>query len=571
MIRMLTIHNVALIETVSISFHEGMVVLSGETGAGKSIIIDAVNLLLGGRADKNIIRSGCEKASVEAEFDLIQDSSFNSILEREGIDHECGNVVLFREITTNGRNICRINGMMVSVAVLKDVAGYLINVHGQSEHQFLADENKQLLFLDRIGNDDLEKLKEDVRNAYDRFIINHREYARLIKLSGDKERRADLLNLELNMLREINIKPGEELSLAEDIKRMNKSSRIHEKMFMAYHLLGNGEDKGDSLHNLQDAIRSLRSLSGDDADFGMLADRCETLYFSLEDILYKLETLTHRYDYDEDNLEKAENRLESVRKIKRKYGPTEEDVLHSIELMETEFRTLNELDDKIETKKREHKELLSEYRSAARNLTAARKAAAEKFCRHMMSELQDLGMKQTVFEVSFLKDDDGKPVMPTNNGDDRISFMISPNPGEPLKPISMIASGGELSRLMLALKTAEAGKSNMQTMIFDEIDTGISGRIAQAVAEKLIAISRKQQVICISHLPQIAAAADHQYLVYKGVRNQRTFTEVKELDPDQRTEEVARMVSGAQGISDAATQYAAQMLAGSADMKSKTT
>jgi DNA repair protein RecN (Recombination protein N) len=259
-------------------------------------------------------------------------------------------------------------------------------------------------------------------------------------------------------------------------------------------------------------------------------------------------------------MERTENRLESIRKATRKYGPSEEDVLKNQEEMEAELQTLLELDEKLEKTGAEHRKLLSNYRKAARELTASRKQIAETFTQQMMKELKDLGMEHTVIEVAFEEKTDGKPVMPTPGGDDRVCFMISPNPGEPLKPMAKIASGGELSRLMLAMKTIEAGRGGTQTMIFDEIDTGISGRMAQAVAEKMILISRRQQVICISHLPQIAAAADHQILVHKGVRDGRTMTETDELTGEERIREVARMISGAEGITEDAKQYAGQMI-----------
>lgn len=569
MIRTLTIHNVALIESASISLHSGMVVLSGETGAGKSIIIDAVNLILGGRADRDLIRSGCEKASVEAVFESVSDSDLNTLLDREAIDRNGDSVTLFREISQNGRNVCRINGVMVSVSVLKEAAAFVVNLHGQSEHQFLSNEEKQLAYLDIMGGNELFIHKNNVRESYERFIRNHRYYAKLVKMNEGKEQRTDYLKHELDILRMTDIQPGEEQCLTEETKLLNKSARIHEKLYRAYQLLGNGEERGDSLHNLQTAVRDLRSLGGEDPQFDVLADQCENLYYSLEDVLFNIETLNQHYDFDPVKLEKTENRLESVRKLFKKYGPTEDDVRRNMSAMEDEYRTLTGLDDQIEKIRKEHKDLLAQYRSDAKKLTEIRKKTADAFCLKMMHELQDLGMKQTVFEVSFDTENDGKPLMPTPDGDDRISFMISPNPGEPLKPISRIASGGELSRLMLALKTIESDSNSSVTMIFDEIDTGISGQIAQAVAEKMLRISIRQQVICISHLPQIAASADHHYLVFKDVKEQRTYTEVYELEKEQRINEVARMISGADGVSNEAKQYAAQLLSASSVIKTK--
>ena len=568
MIRSLTIRNIALIENISVCFQDGFTVLSGETGAGKSIIVDAVTLMLGGRADKNLIRTGCEKASVEAEFEYNPLCGAEEILAREGIETAGNSAVIYREISQNGRNVCRINGVMVPLSVLRDTAALLLNLHGQSEHQFLADEDKHLAYLDLIGDSEThQKLKRKVSSAYENFIENHRAYAKLVKMNNVKERREDQLKNELKELHSAGIKPGEEARLLEESKKMNKAARIHEKLQRACRLLGNGGEGEDALHSLQTAGKDLMSLSAEDPVFETLAGQCENLYYSLEEILYSLNTLNQTYAFSDDALENTENRLEFIRKLARKYGPSEEDILKSMSEMEAEYKMLADLDRQLEKKGLEHKKLLSQYRAAARELTEERKRIAGDFENRMMYELKDLGMENTEIKVEFLENQNGKPLMPSPEGDDRIRFMISPNPGEPLKPMSKIASGGELSRLMLAVKTIESGRSGFQTMVFDEIDTGISGRMAQAVAEKMTAISRRQQVICISHLPQIAAAADHQYLVFKGVKEGRTFTEVKVLGPEERSEEIARMISGAQGISGDAVRYAEEMIRASAVSK----
>lgn len=570
MIHNLTIHNIALIEHISVHFHPGMTVLSGETGAGKSIIVDAVTLLLGGRADKDLIRSGCDKASVEAEFNIRESDDLNCILDREGIEAQDLSVTVFREISRSGRNICRINGTMVSVSVLKEIVSLLLNLHGQSEHQFLADDEKHLAYLDLMGDASHQALLDKINKDYQLFITNHREYARLVKLNENRERRMDSILRELEELHHAAISPGEEEKLTEESKRLIKSSRIHDRFMHACSMIGSGEEGTDVFHSFQTAIRELRILSEEDPVFVELAEKCEGIYYEIEDIVHTLNELKSRYDFDPSELETTENRLESVRKVLKKYGPSEKDVLDNQYKLEKEYELLQDLDRNLQETGAKHKKLLSAYRNTARELTAERKKIAEIFQRKMMDELKDLGMDHTVLEVCFESNNTGKPIMPSPAGDDRICFMISPNPGEPLKPISKIASGGELSRLMLALKTIESGKSGVQTMIFDEIDTGISGRMAQAVAEKMISISEKQQVICISHLPQIAASADHQILVYKTVSEGRTKTEVLEMGEDERREEIARMISGAQGISEDAKIYAGQMiLAGLEKKKSR--
>lgn len=560
MIRTLTIHNIALIEHIGVELHDGMTVLSGETGAGKSIIVDAMTLILGGRADRDLIRTGCERASVEAEFAAGSAEGLRDILDRERIEFDGESVTFYRELTAGGRNICRINGVMVPLAVLKEAAVTLLNLHGQSEHQFLADEEKHLSYLDMMGDAEHRRRMEETKEAYSRFITNHRTYAKLVKMNDGRERRIDSLRRELDELHRAGIAPGEEERLTEESRRLHKASRIREKLDRICALTSGGEEGGDALHQLQTVARELSSLEGEDPAFAETAKRCESLTYELEEIAYSINGLSDRYEFDPIAMERTENRLESIRKATRKYGPSEEDVLKNQEEMEAKLQTLLELDEKLEKTGAEHRKLLSNYRKAARELTASRKQIAETFTQQMMKELKDLGMEHTVIEVAFEEKTDGKPVMPTPGGDDRVCFMISPNPGEPLKPMAKIASGGELSRLMLAMKTIEAGRGGTQTMIFDEIDTGISGRMAQAVAEKMIMISRRQQVICISHLPQIAAAADHQILVHKGVRDGRTMTETDELTGEERIREVARMISGAEGITEDAKQYAGQMI-----------
>lgn len=560
MIRKITIHNIALIEEISLEFHAGMHVLSGETGAGKSIIIDAVSLLLGGRADRDLIRNGCERASVEAEFDAEGLHIPHSVLARESIDDEDETIILYREITRGGRNTCRINGVMVSVAVLRELSASLMNLHGQSEHQFLAEEDMHRSYLDLMGDETHRMLIRETREAWEHFIANHRAYARLVKMNETRERRLDQLKHELQELKSAGIQPGEEEKLTEESRRLNRIFRIHEKLNHICSLTFNGGEGSDALHGLQTSVHELTLLSDEGADFSALAKRLENLSYELEDILGDLNELNNRYQLDPYTLEETETRLESVRKALKKYGPTENDVICNQEKMEEEYKTLEELEDRIRITGAEHKKLLIQYRTKAKELTNSRKSIAAVFERQMMQELKDLGMEHTVIKVSFESPADGKPVMPSPEGDDRIRFLISPNPGEPLKPISRIASGGELSRLMLAIKTIESGRSGVPTMIFDEIDTGISGRMAQAVAEKMIRISRHQQVLCISHLPQIAAAGDYHYRVQKRVSEGRTLTSVEAVSGKERVREIARMISGAEGITDDAEQYAGRML-----------
>ena len=567
MIQALSIRNIALIEQLTILFHNGLQVLTGETGAGKSIIMDAVNLILGGRADRTLIRSGCEKASVEAVFDLPEDEKTARLLKREGIEFDGSTVTVYREISSGGKNICRVCGMVMPIGFLKELSPLLMNLHGQSEHQYLADPDTHLTYLDQLGGLDHRMLLDRVREACRAFLANHREYARLVRQNDGKELRMERIRRDLEELEAASLKEGEEEELREELKRLEKAGKISEGLKNAYRFLMSGSTDGGALQMLQEAARQLKSVAAQDEQAQDIQSRCENLYYDLEDLAYQLNVLIGKNDFEPSRLEQAENRLDLIGRMEKRFGATIPEVLAKEAALAVEYEELNSLEDRIKQMSSEHKRLLSAYRQTARELTESRKRIGVRFSENMMRELKDLGMEHTLFEVRFAENETGKPKMPTEAGDDQAEFMICPNPGEPLMPLAQIASGGELSRLMLAMKTLEAGHTGVDCMIFDEIDTGISGKAAQTVAEKLISISRHHQVICVSHLPQLASAGDYQYLVSKRVEDGRTVTRVEELDQEGRIGEIARMVSGAGGISEDASRYAQQMLAAAEKQK----
>ncbi len=561
MIQSLSIRNIALIDHLDLEFHSGLQVLTGETGAGKSIVVDSVILILGGRADRSMIRSGCEKASVEAVFDISSNpKGVSETLQRESIEFDGVTVTVYREISQSGKNLCRICGVLMPLAYLREIAPMLMNLHGQSETQFLSDAHTHIAYLDQMGDAGHLRIMEEVRTAYRGFISNHREYARLVKQGENREMRMEKIGRDLEELRAASLLPGEEEMLTAQIRQMQNTEKISSGLRKAANKLTNGDDNGESIQSVREAARILRPLAPYEPTADHLADKCESLYYELEEVAFQINKLLDGYDDDPGKLERAENRLELIRRLEKRYGATEEAVLSSLASMETEYDELQNLEGAIEHMGQQHKSLLAEYRAAARRLTESRMNLAHRFESAMMKELSDLGMGQTVFQVAFRKNDGPKPKMPTENGDDEAEFLISPNPGEPLMPLAKIASGGELSRLMLAMKVLEAGHTGIDTMVFDEIDTGISGRMAQIVAEKMIMISRHHQVICVSHLPQLAAAGDYQYLVSKGIHEGRTLTGVTELDRTGRIAEVARMISGADGVSEEAASYAEMML-----------
>ncbi len=560
MIISMRMHNIALIEDLTLEFGDGLHVMTGETGAGKSIVVDAVNLVLGGRADRDLIRTGTEKAWVEAVFDAAGSREVAEWAEGQSLEDYDGTVTLYREITRTGRNLCRVCGVVMPVSQLKEVAALLMDVHGQHEGQFLMNSQFHLLFLDAAGGEDYQELLGRVDAAYQAFIVNHRQYGRLVRENEKKEYRMESLKKSLEELKKAKLKPGEEESLTAEKERFRHSEKIATAVQTAHQAISASDDNESVLTRVKEAMNALRGLANLGEPYESLAQRCESSYYELEELGYELSALAESDEFDPVRAEFVETRLDLIRRLERKYGDTIPEILAEQERMQEEYDNYASMDQQLATMGAEHKRLLLAYRSLARELTAARHTLAEAFEKNMMTQLKDLGMGSTVFKVSFAQRPEGKVLMPQSVGDDVIEFMISPNPGEPLKALSKIASGGELSRLMLAIKSLEAEKGGVGTMVFDEIDTGISGRMAQVVAEKMNIIARNRQVICVTHLPQIAAMAAHQFLVEKRVEGERTNTSVRCLTEEERIGEVARMLGGADGSEDSARSHAAHML-----------
>ncbi len=566
MILSMRMHNIALIEDLTLEFAEGLHVLTGETGAGKSIIVDAVNLVLGGRADRELIRTGTDKAWVEAVFDAAGNKQVAAFLDAQSIEHE-GIVTLYREISRSGRNLCRVCGMVMPVAVLKEVAAMLMDVHGQHEAQFLMDPKYHLRFLDESGDEAHHLLMEQVENAYLAFIQNHRRYARLVKENEQKTYRMETLKKSLDELKKAKLKAGEEESLTQEKERFRHAEKIATAAQTAYGAISASDEGESTLAKLKSAYTALQGLSGLGEKYQSLARRCESAYYELEEMGYELADIMESGEFDPQRAEQVEARLDLIRRLERKYGESIPAILESQEQLQEEYDHFSSMDQQVAAMGQEHKKLLAAYRSLARQLTASRHALAEQFEKRMMGQLADLGMAKTVFQAAFAQKPEGKQTMPQASGDDSVEFMICPNPGEPMKPLSKIASGGELSRLMLAIKSLEAEKAGVGCMVFDEIDTGISGRMAQVVAEKMALIARNRQVLCVTHLPQIAAMAEHQFLVEKNTVDGRTNTSVWNLDRQQRICEVARMLGGADGSEGSAMSHAAHMLEKADEMR----
>lgn len=565
MLQTLTIRNIALIESLTIEFGRGLHTLTGETGAGKSIIVDAVNLVLGGRADRTLIRTGTEKASVEAVFGEEALALADVWLREQEIDPEGGPLILSREITVAGRSLNRVCGVAVPLSALRSLAALLMDVHGQHENQFLLDPAYHLSLLDAAGDAAHAEILRETADACERFLDCHRRFARLVREKDQRARRAAEIRQALEELDKARLKEGEEEELTRERDRFRHAEKIAQALRGAYGALTEG-NPDPALDAVRAAVDAMESLTAFGEPYASLAARLHSTYYELEETGYELAGLLASDAFDPQRAERVENRLALIARLRRRYGGDIPAILREQEKMKAEAEALSGTEEELEGLAAEDRQLLQHYRQLSRQLTASREALAERFERGMTEQLADLGMGATVFRVAFEPKKE-KPPMPRPTGDDDILFMISPNPGEPLKPLNRIASGGELSRLMLALKNMEAARNGVDCMVFDEIDTGISGRVAQAVAEKLAAVSRQRQVLCVTHLPQLAAMADVQLLVEKSVADGRTGTHVRRLSGEERVREVARMLGGAAGSGDSAVSHAAQMIRAAQERK----
>ena len=565
MLLSLTIRNVALIEDLTISLHKGFHVLTGETGAGKSIIVDAVNLVLGGRADRELIRTGCDKAFVEALFDIRDNEKVKELLSQQEIEAEDFLLSISREISISGRNICRVLGMVVPLTALRELTATLIDVHGQHEHQFLMDENRHLLFLDSFGDIQHQRQLDKAAAALEAYKSGERELHHLTRENSQREQRMDMLRFALQELKAAKLQPGEEEKLRRDLERLRHSVKISSALHRAYENVYAGTGKQlSALALLKDAISALDGISNLDTAYEQLLGKLKDLYYELEDGGLQLRSLSDNAEFDPDKNEQLEARLDLLRRLERKYGPTVEDMIAYTQKIAQEYAAFQNMDETLAQMEEHQKNLLKAYVLEAEMLTSSRKKLAVWFEKEMVSQLKQLGMEKTQFSVQFSSSSDFKDVP-----EDEVTFLISPNPGEPLKPLSKIASGGELSRLMLAIKSIAAQQGLIPTMVFDEIDTGISGKIAQVVAEKIAKISAYRQVLCVTHLPQIAAMADYHYLVEKNVQGERTYTNVMELDTSMRESELARMVGGSGAENDSGLAHARNLLKLSSDIKAE--
>lgn len=533
MLELLHIENIAIIEAADIEFAPGFNALTGETGAGKSIVIDSLSAVLGQRTSRELIRTGAEKAFVSAAFSGMAPE----LTEELGIQPEAdGTLLLQREIQTDGKNVCRVNGRPVTVGQLRALGARLLNIHGQHDGQQLLDEEQHIVYLDSFGR--VESLAITYAEKYKNFTDIRRQIGALQMDEAEKARRVDTLQYQIEELRRAKLTPGEEEELTARRGMLRNAEKFLDAVAGADYAL-NGDDSGggalSALRQAQDALGGVRHL--DDA-FGQLYERLGEAYSEVYDIAATVEDKRGELDVSPGELDRVESRMDLLYRLKKKYGATVEDMLDYQARCEAELAQIEDAGDTLARLEQALSKAEKEARQAAQALSDARKAAADRLTAQILAELQQLDMGKIRFAVNFAE----KPL--DSDGMDAVRFLMSANVGEELRPIHKIASGGELARIMLAMKNVLSEQDHVGTMVFDEVDTGVSGRAAQKVAEKMARISRRKQVLCVTHLPQLAAMADTHFSVEKGERGGRTYTEVRRLDREQRRRELARLTGG---------------------------
>ena len=506
LLRELSIRNFAIIEDLTVSFYGGLTVLTGETGAGKSIIIDAVHLLAGGRGSQEFIRHGAKKAELGGLFQIPSDTHpIYEKLEEAGIDAEEGTIILRRDLSESGKSVCRINGKLVPLAVLRELGGSLIDIHGQHENQELMDEKRHINLLDHFAQQEIAEVKSSYEGQYTLYRTCKKE---LNELSLDEQRtaqRIDLYQFQLNELQEAALNVSEEEALLEERKRLQNFHKIFERANIAYNAIS-GESKG--LDCIGNAMNALEDVAEIDTSFKEASESVNSSFYALQDAMYQIQSILDDMEFDPERLNDVEHRLTTYQNMRRKYGATIEEVLIYQDKIEKELLVLINRDEVIQEKQLELERLERELENLATELSTIRQKQAVFLSEAIMEQLRVLHMEKAQFIVNF----EALPQF-EENGKDAVVFYISTNVGEPPKSLPKIASGGELSRMMLALKTIFSSATGITSIIFDEVDTGVSGRVAQAIAEKIADISVNSQVLCISHLPQVAAMADQHYYI----------------------------------------------------------
>ena len=547
MLSLLHIENIAVIESADISFDQGFNVLTGETGAGKSIVIDAISAILGERAYRDMIRTGTNKASVRAVFTDVPELKWFS---ENGVEYDAETVIQ-REIYLDGKNVCRVNGSLVSVSILRKLGIQLINIHGQHDSASLLDEDNHLTFLDAFG--DNEALRADYSEKYEAVAKLRREIDRMTMDEGEKLRRMETLKYQIAEIEKADLEPGEDDALEERRKILQNAEKLSNGMETAVECLYGGDESDGAAGLLAQAEYALARLAKFSDSFSEMHDRVADLMYQVQDVAEEVRDARDDLSYSADELEQIESRLDVIHKLRRKYGVTCEDILAYLDKAKKELDDIEFADDHLERLKKQLKKAEKTAWDAAKTLRKNRHETADYMSQRILTELAQLDMPRVQFQCEFTETD------LSANGADAVAFYMSANAGEALKPMSKVASGGELARIMLAMKNVLAEKDQVNTLIFDEVDTGVSGRAAQKVAEKLRSVAAHKQVLCVTHLPQLAALANTHLLIAKSERDGRTYTSVTPLDIEGRKRELARIIGGT-NITETTLKSAEEML-----------
>lgn len=556
MILELYIKNIAIIGELRVRFGDGFNVLSGETGAGKSIIVDSMNLILGSRGDRELIKFGEQSAYVEAQFSC--DPNHQELMEamqEYGIEPE-EELIISRELSASGKNICRIGGRLVSLSVLREIASHLVNIYGQNQQQQLLDDKSHLALIDAFADEEAAVLRGQVAGAFAQYAQTRAKLSSLQKDAAEKARMLDLLKYQIDEIERASLKNGEEEELSAEKTKMLHAEKIAQNLNEAKDALSGAEG---AVSQLYAAIHALQAIASLDERYEKLAGGLNDAYYAVEEASYDIGALAEDVLFDEGRLTVLEERLAAISSLKRKYGGSIEEILAFLEKAQQDYEELEHSEIRMAELEKQLEREESALALLSDRLTAQRKASGEKLAAQIARELGDLGMNGAQIACDFRKKDYSA------NGCDEVSLMVSLNPGQPLRHLSKVASGGEVSRIMLAIKSIVAQKEAIGTMIFDEIDTGISGRMAQMVAQKIAKISSARQVICVTHLSQLAAMGDCNFFIEKVQKDGQTYTTLRQLQGDEIAEEIARLSGGIH--SDAAIAHGRELLANAKEIK----
>ncbi|MDQ0874987.1 DNA repair protein RecN (Recombination protein N) [Paenibacillus sp. V4I3] len=574
MLTELSIRNLAVIEHVHIRFKAGFHVLTGETGAGKSIIIDALTLIVGGRGSSELVRYGADKAEIEAMFELPSTHPVWHTLTELGISADASEHLLIRrEITATGKSSSRINGQLVNLTMLRKTGEWLVNIHGQHEHQSLLNVDEHIHSLDLFGDSEVEAAKKNYQASYDQYMKLQKELRELQETSKQALQMLDLYRFQIDEISAAKLKMGEDETLIEEKRKLANAEKLFQSSSEAYDFLyatNRGLDAaGKAVSRLQDIVQL------DPTKLSPLLEQAQSAYYQMEDAAYQLRDYRDGIEFNPSRLDFIEQRLDMITSLRRKYGENIKEILVYLDKIKSEVDTIENKDEHI--RKLEDKLAAEEKQLgvAALDLSNLRKGIAEQLASQIEHELRDLQMERTQFRVQVEQTLDERGILVEGNkvrysrqGIDQIEFLMAPNPGEPLRGLSKIASGGELSRIMLAMKTIFARIDQIPVLVFDEVDTGVSGRAAQAIAEKMSVLSTNCQVFSITHLPQVASFADVHFYIRKEVDQERTFTRVQDMPDSGRIEELARMLGGVE-VTETTLHHAGEMLAMARNKKAR--